>query len=96
MAHRSEELPAPVVAAGAFHLDDDPYVRIGVGRAPVHLPGPIDTVARTVVAIRKGHATIGSTAPSRWLFPCGQPGRPSAPHGSSSGRTSRHSDSSDI
>ena len=27
-------------------------------------------------ATRKGHATIGATAPSRWLFPGGQPGRP--------------------
>lgn len=29
-----------------------------------------------VVATRKGHATIGAAAPSRWLFPGGQPGRP--------------------
>lgn len=57
-------------------LITDDVVRIRIGRAPIHLPDPIDTLTRTVVATRKGHATIGATAPSRWLFPGGQPGRP--------------------
>lgn len=51
-------------------------VRLRLGRAPIHLPEPLDTLARTVVANRKGHATIGALAPSPWLFPGGQPGRP--------------------
>lgn len=53
--------------------EDDVHIRIG--RAPIRLPNPIDTLARTVVGA-KGHATIGATSPSRWLFPGGQPGRP--------------------
>ncbi|MGH3799131.1 MAG: hypothetical protein ACRDTD_03180 [Pseudonocardiaceae bacterium] len=54
--------------------DDDVY--ISIGHAPIRLPDPVDNLARTVVATRKGHATIGATTPSRWLFPGGQPGRP--------------------
>ena len=54
--------------------DDD--VRISFSRTPIRLPEPVDELARTVVAKRKGHATIGATAASRWLFPGGQPGRP--------------------
>jgi hypothetical protein len=51
-------------------------VSISFGRTPIRLPHPVDELAREVVAARKGHATIGATAPSRWLFPGGQPGRP--------------------
>ena len=51
-------------------------VSISFGRTPIRLPHPVDDLARKVVATRKGHATIGATAPSRWLFPGGQPGRP--------------------
>jgi hypothetical protein len=40
------------------------------------LPEPLATLARAVVANRKGHATIGALTPSPWLFPGGQPGRP--------------------
>jgi hypothetical protein len=59
------------------HLDADPQrVRLRLGTAPIDLPEPIAELARTVVANRKGHATIGALAPSSWLFPGGQPGRP--------------------
>ncbi|MFG2041974.1 hypothetical protein [Dactylosporangium sp. NPDC048998] len=51
-------------------------VSIRFGRTPIRLPHPVDNLARDVVATRKGHATIGAAAPSRWLFPGGQPGRP--------------------
>jgi hypothetical protein len=51
-------------------------VSISFGRTPIRLPHPADELARDVVATRKGHATIGAAAPSRWLFPGGQPGRP--------------------
>ena len=51
-------------------------VRLRLGRVPIHLPEPVATLARTVLADRKGHATIGARQPSPWLFPGGQPGRP--------------------
>jgi hypothetical protein len=51
-------------------------VRLQLGDAPVQLPEPVAALARTVTANRKGHATIGALAPSPWLFPGGQPGRP--------------------
>jgi len=55
---------------------DDHKVRLHLGRVPIHLPEPLATLARDVLANRKGHATIGVLAPSPWLFPGGQPGRP--------------------
>ncbi|MET9089668.1 site-specific integrase [Streptomyces sp. NPDC004237] len=51
-------------------------VRLHLGEGPVQLPEPVAAVARAVAANRKGHATIGALAPSPWLFPGGQPGRP--------------------
>lgn len=51
-------------------------VRLRLGRVPIQLPEPLATLARTVISNRKGHATIGALAPSPWLFPGGQPGRP--------------------
>ncbi|WP_405683594.1 site-specific integrase [Streptomyces sp. NBC_01387] len=51
-------------------------VRLHLGDAPVQLPEPVAALARAVAANRKGHATIGALAPSPWLFPGGQPGRP--------------------
>lgn len=51
-------------------------VRLRLGAAPVQLPEPVAVLARAVAANRKGHATIGALAPSPWLFPGGQPGRP--------------------
>lgn len=55
---------------------DRDTVRLSLGRVPVQLPEPAATLARTVAANRKGHATIGAAKPSPWLFPGGQPGRP--------------------
>lgn len=51
-------------------------VRLRLGRAPIRLPEPVATLARTAVSNRKGHATIGALTPSPRLFPGGQPGRP--------------------
>lgn len=51
-------------------------VSISFGHTPIRLPHPVDELARTAVTDRKGHATIGATTPSSWLFPGGQPGRP--------------------
>lgn len=55
---------------------DDQGVRVHLGQAPIRLPDPVAALARAVAASRKGHATIGALAPSPWLFPGGQPGRP--------------------
>ena len=51
-------------------------VHLRLDRVPIQLPEPVAALARTVVANRKGHATIGARQPSPWLFPGGQPGRP--------------------
>ncbi len=58
-----------------IHIDAG-EVRLRLGRVPIQLPEPLATLTRAVVANRKGHATIGALAPSPWLFPGGQPGRP--------------------
>lgn len=54
--------------------DHDVHLRLG--RVPIQLPEPVNTLARAVVSHRTGHATIGARSPSPWLFPGGQPGRP--------------------
>jgi hypothetical protein len=51
-------------------------VHLHLGRVPIHLPEPLAVLARTVLANRKGHATIGARTPSPWLFPGGQPRQP--------------------
>jgi hypothetical protein len=56
--------------------DGTTEVTIRLGRAPIQLPEPVAALARTMLANRKGHATIGAASPSTWLFPGGQPGRP--------------------
>ncbi|MFJ5678981.1 hypothetical protein [Streptomyces sp. NPDC093097] len=50
----------------------------GQGPSAIHrlTTEPVAALARVVTANRKGHATIGALAPSPWLFPGGQPGRP--------------------
>jgi hypothetical protein len=51
-------------------------IRLRLGCVPIQLPEPVATLARAVLAKRRGHATIGARQPSPWLFPGGQPGRP--------------------
>ena len=63
------------MTAGQIQASDD-SVRLRLGRVPIHLPEPAATIARTVLANRKGQAAIGARQPSPWLFPGGQPGRP--------------------
>lgn len=69
--------PASICRMVIDNIDttSDP-VSLHLGRAPIQLPEPVAEIARSVVANRKGHATIGALAPSPWLFPGGQPGRP--------------------
>jgi hypothetical protein len=43
---------------------NDHEVRLHLGRVPIQLPEPVATLARTVLASRKGHATIGALTPS--------------------------------
>ena len=54
----------------------DGQVRIRLGREPVVLPAPLDTLILKLTAWRHGHAAIGDQGTSPWLFPGGQPGRP--------------------
>jgi hypothetical protein len=69
--------PASICRMVVTNIDttSDP-VSLHLGRAPIHLPEPVAEIARSVVAKRKGHATIGALSPSPWLLPGGQPGRP--------------------
>lgn len=51
-------------------------VTLRLGTIPVELPEPLATLTRSLIATRRGHATIGDPGTSHWLFPGGQPGRP--------------------
>jgi hypothetical protein len=51
-------------------------VRIRLGREPVVLPAPLDTLVLTLTATRRGHAAVGDQGSSPWLFPGGHPGQP--------------------
>jgi hypothetical protein len=51
-------------------------VRLRLGREPIVLPEPVDTLVQQLVATRRGHAALGDQGTSPWLFPGGQPGRP--------------------
>ena len=64
------------MTASQVQASADGTVRLQVGRVPVQLPEPAASIALTVAANRKGHATIGAARPSPWLFPGGQPGQP--------------------
>lgn len=69
--------PATICRMAIDNIDttSDP-VSLHLGQAPIQLPEPVAEIARSVVANRKGHATIGALTPSPWLLPGGQPGRP--------------------
>jgi hypothetical protein len=54
----------------------DTEVRLRLGREPVVLPEPVDTLVRQLVVTRHGHATLGDQGTSPWLFPGGRPGQP--------------------
>jgi hypothetical protein len=64
------------MTTGQLQAGDDGGVGLRLGRVPIQLPEPVAALARTVLANRKGHATIGARQSSPWLFPGGQPGRP--------------------
>jgi hypothetical protein len=58
----------------------DSRVLLRLGREPVLLPGPLDGLARHLIATRRGHAAIGDHGTSPWLFPGGRPGQPISPY----------------
>jgi hypothetical protein len=61
-------------------VDGPGGLRLRLGREPVVLPEPVADLVHQLLAIREGHATIGSNGSSPWLFPGGRPGQPiSAP-----------------
>lgn len=69
--------PATMARLRLDHIQiSDHDTRIRLGREPVVLPAPLDGLVRDLVRTRRGHATIGAPATTRWLFPGGQPGRP--------------------
>ena len=51
-----------------------------LGHAPILLPAPLDELALDLVAARKGHATVGHSDATPWLFPGGRPGCPIGAH----------------
>lgn len=55
-------------------------LRLRLGREPIVLPKPLDTLVRELVGLRHGHATLGDQGTSRWLFPGGQSGQPISAH----------------
>jgi hypothetical protein len=51
-------------------------VAVRFGTCPVVLPEPLAGIVIALVADRRGHAVLGDSGTSLWLFPGGQPGRP--------------------
>ena len=69
--------PATISQLTLSHLDaSDGQVRLRLGREPVVLPEPLDSLVLQLAATRRGHAAIGDQGTSPWLFPGGQPGQP--------------------
>lgn len=54
----------------------DQQVTLRLGREPILIAAPLDTLMRQQVDTRFGHAAIGSHSGSPWLFPGGRPGQP--------------------
>ncbi|MFF7535160.1 hypothetical protein ACFZB2_39755 [Streptomyces bobili] len=48
---------------------EGPRTSLLLGTEPLLLPDPLDTLARRLLARRRGHTTIGSASDSAWLFP---------------------------
>jgi hypothetical protein len=69
--------PATISRLTLDHIQtSDTDTRIQLGREPVMLPAPLDSLVRDLANTRRGHATIGASGSTPWLFPGGQPGRP--------------------
>lgn len=69
--------PAAISRLTVDHVQNrDEQVLIRLGREPIVLPEPLAELVQHIVRTRRGHAAIGDTGTSPWLFPGGQPGRP--------------------
>lgn len=59
------------------HVEQDQAgVWLRLGKRPILLPDPLAGLVRELVDSRHGHAVLGASGTSPWLFPGGQPGRP--------------------
>jgi hypothetical protein len=67
-------------AISRLSVDDvetnDDQIALRLGQEPVIVPEPLADLVRQLLATRRGHASIGKRASSRWLFPGGRPGQP--------------------
>jgi hypothetical protein len=73
--------PAAISRLALDKIDaSDSRVLLRLGREPILLPGPLDGLARHLIATRRGHAAIGDHGASPWLFPGGRPGQPISPY----------------
>jgi hypothetical protein len=69
--------PATISRLTLDHLQITPdNIRLRLGREPVVLPEPLAALVRGLASTRRGHAVIGASGTSPWLFPGGQPGQP--------------------
>jgi hypothetical protein len=69
--------PATISRLTLGHLHITPNrTRLRLGQEPVILPEPLASLVRDLADTRRGHAVIGASDSSPWLFPGGQPGRP--------------------
>ncbi|SED63087.1 Site-specific recombinase XerD [Amycolatopsis tolypomycina] len=56
-------------------LRADGAVQLRLGRQPLMVPEPLDTLLLGLVGTRRGKAALGHTDDHRWLFPGGLPGQ---------------------
>jgi len=69
--------PATISRLTLDHLDISlDNIRLRLGREPIVLPEPLAGLVRDLASTRRGHAVIGASGTSPWLFPGGQPGQP--------------------
>ncbi|MEV0899998.1 hypothetical protein [Actinoplanes sp. NPDC049802] len=70
----------PVTRIATLTLDrihtDANGTHVRLGRSPIRLPPPLDSLVDKLVQRRSGHIAIGRSAPNSWLFPGAAPGRP--------------------
>ncbi|MCX4569433.1 hypothetical protein OOK48_24160 [Streptomyces viridodiastaticus] len=59
---------------------EDQQTSLMLGDSPLLLPDPLNRLARRLVARRRGHTTIGTSADSPWLFPGAFVGQPLSSH----------------
>ncbi|MFF3088819.1 hypothetical protein ACFVRB_27820 [Streptomyces nojiriensis] len=56
-------------------ITEGPQTSLRLGDTPLLLPDPLDTIARRLLARRRGHTTTGTLSDSPWLFPGAFPGQ---------------------